>query len=326
MKQLKAFGAFWYDFIDRRRLARRRPRRGRPRADRDPDPRRQGQRLVAAAGRSSSPPWPGPCTGPPPPGSKEPEDQEARKPSYPSNGPLAPPRSPLSPRVLRLRRRRPRLYAPRKRTGSSVSIAAARPVRARPGSRPRPGGRRPSRPGRRRRSARRRRRRRPGRRAGCRSATRRLVQRPPLGLGVVVRAEAPGQHPQPVGERPQPGAERVRGSALEPADAAGRRPGQHDPRVPGLAHDLVDAVHPPDRDHVGHAPPPTKMMSCDISKSSGSDDVRHREQRQVADLDRGARQPVVEPQVRVRVVADGLVQHAQPGPAALPLSSIAYCT
>ena len=39
MNRIKAFGAFWYDFVIGDRLARRRPHRRGPRAHRDPHPR-----------------------------------------------------------------------------------------------------------------------------------------------------------------------------------------------------------------------------------------------------------------------------------------------
>ncbi len=140
-----------------------------------------------------------------------------------------------------------------------------------------------------------------------------LVEGAALRLGVVVRAEASRQHPEAVGVGAQPGAEGVRGPALEPADAAGRRAGQHDARVPGLAQDLVDPVHAPHRDHVGHRAAADEDDVLRQEEVLGVLDVRHREQRQVADLGGGVRQAVVEPEVIGGVVADGLVQHAQPG-------------
>src|SRR6185437_9346955 len=48
-----------------------------------------------------------------------------------------------------------------------------------------------------------------------------LVERAALRLGVVMRAEAAGQHAKAVGVGAQPGAEGIGGPALEPADAPG---------------------------------------------------------------------------------------------------------
>jgi len=112
---------------------------------------------------------------------------------------------------------------------------------------------------------------------------------------------------------PELGAEGVGGPALEPANAAGRRARQDDARLPGLAQDLVDAVHLPHRDHVGHRAPADEDDVLRQQEVLGIGDVRHREQRKVPDLGGGVSEPVVEPEVVGGVVADGLVQYAQPG-------------
>ncbi len=62
----------------------------------------------------------------------------------------------------------------------------------------------------------------------------------PLGLGVVVRGEAPWQEAHaldPLG-RVVVGGDRV----AEPAERASRKAAQDDARLPCLAHDLVDPV------------------------------------------------------------------------------------
>ena len=139
-----------------------------------------------------------------------------------------------------------------------------------------------------------------------------VVQRPPAVLGVVVRAEAPRQQPQPVGEGPQRPPERVGGSSLEPADPARAGARQHDARVPGLAHDHVQLVHPPDGEHVGHAATPHEDHVLGEQQVGRIGHIRHREQRQVADPSRLSREPVIHFKYPPRVVAHGRIDHADP--------------
>src|SRR5256714_7326831 len=75
---------------------------------------------------------------------------------------------------------------------------------------------------------------------------------PPL-LAVVVRTIASWQEAEAL-ERRELDPERVGHAGLEPADRAGAHSREHDPTLPGLAEDPVDAVDAPDREHVRRVP------------------------------------------------------------------------
>ena len=92
-----------------------------------------------------------------------------------------------------------------------------------------------------------------------------------------------------VGDRPQVGAEGVGGAADVPAQRAGRHPAEDDAGLPRLAEDLVEAVHPPDREQVGDAAAadPDDVLREQVRPHVGH--RRHREQAEVADLRRRCR-------------------------------------
>src|SRR5258706_3425603 len=69
-------------------------------------------------------------------------------------------------------------------------------------------------------------------------------------LRVVVRAGAPRQEPEPIVERAELRRERVGDPGLEPADAAGRPAGEDRAGGIRVAQRAIDAVQPPDREHV----------------------------------------------------------------------------
>ena len=79
------------------------------------------------------------------------------------------------------------------------------------------------------------------------------VDRPAARLAVEVRAHAPREQAESVGE-PVDASIGVGDPALEPAQRPGRHAGHHHARLPGLAQDRVDAVRAPDREHVDGVP------------------------------------------------------------------------
>jgi hypothetical protein len=65
-----------------------------------------------------------------------------------------------------------------------------------------------------------------------------------------VRARAPGEEAEPVAHPVQLGPERIRHGRLEPAQHPRAPAREHDPSVPRVAQDLVEAVRTPDRERV----------------------------------------------------------------------------
>jgi hypothetical protein len=96
--------------------------------------------------------------------------------------------------------------------------------------------------------------------------------------------------------------------------------GQHDARLPGLAHDHVKPVHPPYRDHVRHAAAADEDDVLGQQQVLGVGDVRHREQGQVADPGLVPGEQVVHPQYPAGIITRRRVQQAHPGigPAGQP--------
>src|SRR5262245_15848927 len=94
-----------------------------------------------------------------------------------------------------------------------------------------------------------------GRVAGCKALLdQRPITRPPQGLPVVVRAEAPGEQPEAVVERVEVGAEGVGDAALEPAVRPGAHAADDRSALPGTTKGDVDAVCTPDREGVRRVP------------------------------------------------------------------------
>ena len=79
------------------------------------------------------------------------------------------------------------------------------------------------------------------------------VDRPPARLAVEVRAHAPREQAEAVGE-PVDAAVRVGDPAFEPAQRPGRHPGHHHAGLPGLPQDRVDPMRAPDRQQVDGVP------------------------------------------------------------------------
>ena len=76
------------------------------------------------------------------------------------------------------------------------------------------------------------------------------VDRAAALLAVEVGAVAAAEDPEPVGEAVELDRERVGHARLEPAVGAGRDAAEHGAALPAVAQGPVNAVEPPDREHV----------------------------------------------------------------------------
>ncbi len=92
--------------------------------------------------------------------------------------------------------------------------------------------------------------------------------------------------------------------------------------MPGLAQDRIQAVHPPDREHIGHAAAADEDRVLRQQQVGRVGDVRHREQVEVAEAGGRTEEPVIHGHGPAGVVAGGRVDHADPG---FPLAGEAQC-
>src|SRR5256885_392957 len=127
------------------------------------------------------------------------------------------------------------------------------------------------------------------------------VDRPPQLLAVVVWTGAAGNEAESVAHARELWSERVGDPGFEPADHPGAPAGEHDPGLPGLAEEVAEPVHAPDRKGV------RRVAAADEDDVGLEDEVAQivggpGEERQVARNGAG-RQQSVDAEHRVCVVS-----------------------